>query len=171
MKDKIKLFNKTKAEVMFDDFVEKLKKVLNERHFFLRRLDIETFILHGKTFILDVKDIVVETVNNKNRLLNSERVLMNIQRDHKYKKLSFTKDNPDIHEMKELFETMCKTYENIQKHYKLDKYLNVGNKDPMTDLIYKEFRPECPYTFYELLESDVSRHTFAKHVSTNLWNK
>jgi hypothetical protein len=171
MKEKIKLFSKTKSELMFDCFVENLKQVLNDRHLFLRRLDLETFILHGRTFILDVKEIVVETINHKNRLLDCERVLMNIQQDHKYKKLNFTKDNPDIKEMKTFFESMCQTYENLQKLYKVDKYLNIGAKDPTTDLIFKEFRPNCKYTFYELLESDVSKVTFANNVSTNLWNK
>jgi hypothetical protein len=169
MKDKIKIFSKTKSEIMFDQFVENLKRMLEERHFFLRRLDLETFKLHGKTFILDVKEIVVETVNHKNRLLNSERVIMNIQQGHKYKKLSFSKDNPNIKEMKSFFDSMCNVYENVQRFYKLDKYLNLGSKDPTTDLVFKDLRPECPYSFTELLSGDVDKVTFAKYASTNLW--
>jgi hypothetical protein len=171
MKDKIKTITKTKEEIIFNIFVENLKQVLSERNLFLRRLDLETFIMHGKTYILDVKEFVIETIHHKNRLLNSERLLINIQQDHKYKKLNFTKDNPNIKEMKSFFESMCRVYGNVQKYSKLDNYLSIGVKDPTSDMVFKELRPECPFTFYELLDSDVSKVKFAKYASTNLWNK
>lgn len=160
---------KTRQEDLFDKLVDKLKLVFDEKYsLLLRKLDIDTCEINGTVYLLDVKEIMLEKFQHKNIKLKSERRMMNFQKKYQYKCLKINRDAPNIKEIKHLFYAMKTVYGQSQTG--LDKYITLPHKDSTTDTLFQILRPDCPFSFSQLLQNQVTKKTFANYASTNLWN-
>lgn len=156
---------KTHDEQKFENFVNRLKTIFYDKYsLVLRKLDVETFELDNITYLLDVKEIFFEKFDNKHVKLKSERMLQNYQEKYKYSKLKLSKDIPNIKETKNLFYSMNKVYEDLKAHHKIDKYLNLPPKNLDSDNAFKVLRPNCPFTFTQLLDDHRDTNIFYKYI-------
>jgi hypothetical protein len=163
---------KSQREVNFDNFVEKVKDIfVNRFNLFLKKLNIETFDLDGKTYLLDVKEISFDKIDGKSNMLRTDRFITKVLDDNKYKNIKLTKDNPKIGGMANVYYSMSAIYRKVQDHYGVDKYLIPYQRDPTTDNIFKELRPDCPHSFYDMLNDNVTKAEFMKYCSTKLYDK
>jgi hypothetical protein len=163
---------KSDREIKFDSFVDKVKEIFITKYgLFLKKLNIETFDLNGSTYLLDVKEISFDKIDGKSQVLRTERFITKVIDENKYKNLKLMKDNPKITGMANFYYSMNEVYRKVQEHHNLNKYLTHFERDPTTDNIFKELRPDCPYVFYDMLNDTVSKSEFMKYCSTKLYDK
>jgi hypothetical protein len=161
-----------RSELLFNNLVEKVKNKFYEKYnLLLRTFDVETFELNGIVYLHDVKDMKFEKYETKHIKLITERKLINFREKFQYKNMKINKDAPNHREIKKFFFTMLDVYENTKKHHKLDQYLDIAQRDSLSDNVFRDIKPDCPYTFSELMGKDVSKNEFIKWASTNRWNQ
>jgi hypothetical protein len=169
--DKIYL-QKSEKDLKFDNFVDKVKEIFIKKYnLFLKKLNIETFDLNGLTYLLDVKEISFDKLDGKSQVLRTERFITKVNDENKFKNLKLTKDNPKITGMANLYYSMNEVYKKVQDHNNLNKYLTHFERDPTTDNIFKELRPDCTHSFYDMLSDNISKSDFMKYCSTKLYDK
>jgi hypothetical protein len=159
-------------DLMFLRLVETIKNKFYERYnLVLRTLDIEIFELEGVSYLHEVKHMKFEKYENKHIKLITERKLLNFRDKFQYKNLKIQKEAPNHREVKKFFHTMLDVYENTKKHCKLNQYLHIAPRDPVSDEVFKDIKPNCPYTFSDLMNDSISKKEFKKWVSTKNWNE
>lgn len=157
-------------DIIFDEFVNKVKTVFYDKYALnLRRLDIELFELDGIFYVYDVKELVFEKYDSNFIKLRCERLLNNFQEKHKYKNLSINRKAANIKEIGKFLFTMNDIYEDAKARLNLNQYIEKEKKDDTSDNVFRQLRPNCPYSFTQLLNEKIDKKTFAKHASVSLW--
>lgn len=137
----------------------------------LKFFDIETFELNGIIYLHDVKEMKFEKYDNKHIKLITERKLLNFREKFQYKNIKINKDAPNHKEIKSLFFKMLEVYDDVQKVHKVEQFLNDAIEDNTTNEVFKIIKPECPYTFSEIISDKTSKTEFGRWISKNIWNK
>jgi hypothetical protein len=165
------IFKKSREELINDKFIDKIRTIFFDKYsLLLKKLDMQTFELNGHVYLFDVKDIVFEKFDIKDIKIKSEKKLTTFRQHHQFKNLKIDKESLHLRQKYQLFNGMLDVYEKSKKFYKLDKYLNIPAKDDTTDKTFKLLRPNCQFTYSELISDKVSKKEFGENASINLWN-
>lgn len=158
-------------DLMFLRLVEAIKNKFYERYnLVLRTFDVEIFELDGVSYLHEVKHMKFEKYENKHIKLITERKLLNFRDKFQYKNLKIQKEAPNHRDVKKLFHAMLDVYENTKKHCKVNQYICIAPRDSVSDEVFKDIKPDCPYTFSDLMSDSISKNEFKNWVSTKNWD-
>ena len=167
-----KVYEESKADdQIFKNFVKKIKSVFYEKYLLnVKKMDLYSFILDGRCYLLDVKNFIFEKFENRHVKLDSEGLYYRYV--EKYKESAKMVKNPKkLGAVKLFYDAMLNKYNDLFHTVVSDDYLNHPQKDPSSDQVYHIIKPESPYTLSQLMKPRVNLKTFVKYATDNLWNE
>ena len=167
-----KVYEESKTDdLILKNFVKKIKTIFYDKYLLnVKKMDVHTFFLDNRYYLLDIKNFVFEKFENRHVKLDSEGLYYRYV--EKYKESAKMVKNPKkLKDVKLFYEAMMGKYNDLFHTVVSDDYLNHPQKDPSSDIVYKILKPESPYKLSQLMKPKVELKTFVEYATNNLWNE
>lgn len=167
-----KVYEESKTDdLILKNFVKKIKTIFYDKYLLnVKKMDVHTFFLDNRYYLLDIKNFVFEKFENRHVKLDSEGLYYRYV--EKYKESAKMVKNPKkLKDVKLFYEAMMGKYNDLFHTVVSDDYLNHPQKDPSSDIVYKILKPESPYKLSQLMKPKVDLKTFVEYATNNLWNE
>lgn len=167
-----KVYEESKTDdLILKNFVKKIKTVFYDKYLLnVKKMDVYTFFLDNRYYLLDIKNFVFEKFENRHVKLDSEGLYYRYV--EKYKESAKMVKNPKkLKDVKLFYDAMMGKYNDLFHTVVSEDYLNHPQKDPSSDIVYKILKPESPYKLSQLMKPKVDLKTFVQYATNNLWNE
>lgn len=159
---------KTESKLL-NNFIGKCKTVFYDNYALnLKKIDLILFKFDEKSYILNIKNLILEKYEKNHVQLDSEGLYFRYVDKYK-EKTKLVKNKDLIGDFREFYESMYNKYDQLFHHVVSDDYLNHPKKDPRSDIAYSVIKPGSPYKLSELMSNATDYKTFVEFATNNLW--